>query len=161
MVRVKFVWILVMKLLVQMNCHLVRLRCCDVLEVIRTAIIAYWDMMENLLLVLPWCEFPWWQYSPKEVFSDKCHRSRSCPCLVPASRRMLPHHTSPCPGPSPSHPPSCSAHTCTSAADDPLVSQSRRRRLPGPFPGWKHQLALSHFRHYQETMLNGHWPHPR
>ena len=113
MVGVKFVWILVKKLLVQMNCHLVRLRCCNVLEVIRTAIIAYWDMMKNLLLVLPWCEFPWWQYSPKEVFSDKCHRPRSCPCPVPATRRTPPPHTSPCPGPTPSHPPSCSAHTCT------------------------------------------------
>ena len=47
MVGVKFVWILVKKLLVQMNCHLVRLRCCNVLEVIRTAIIAYWDMIEK------------------------------------------------------------------------------------------------------------------
>ena len=33
-------------------------------------------------------------------------------------------------------------------------SKSRRRALLGPSPGWKHLLALSHLRHYDDTMLN-------
>ena len=45
---------------------------------------------------------------------------------------------------------------------DPSVSQpvvqSWRRPLLGPSPGWKHLLALSHLRHYEDTMLNRHWP---
>ena len=48
-----------------------------------------------------------------------------------------------------------------SAADDPSVftSQSQRRPLLGPSPGWRHLVALSHLRHYKDTMLNGRWPH--
>ena len=36
-------------------------------------------------------------------------------------------------------------------------SQSRRRPLLGPSPGWKWLLLLSHLRHYQDTVLNRHW----
>ena len=39
------------------------------------------------------------------------------------------------------------------------VVQSRRWPLLGPSPGWKRLLALSHLRHYQDTMLNRRWPH--
>ena len=38
------------------------------------------------------------------------------------------------------------SHYC--AADDPSVSQSLRRPLLGPSPGWKRLLPISHLRHY-------------
>ena len=36
--------------------------------------------------------------------------------------------------------------------------QSWRMSILGPSPGWKHLLAFSHLRHYQDTMLNRRWP---
>ena len=49
----------------------------------------------------------------------------------------------------------------TSAANRLIVEvvQSRRRPLLGTSPGWKRLLPLSHLRHYEDTMLNGRWPH--
>ena len=35
----------------------------------------------------------------------------------------------------------------------PKISQSQRRPLLGPSPGWKHQLALPHLRHYSIKTL--------
>ena len=44
--------------------------------------------------------------------------------------------------------------------DYPKFSQSRRRPLLGPSPGWKRLLALLHLRHNKDTMLNRQWPLP-
>ena len=48
------------------------------------------------------------------------------------------------------------------SAANPLIGevvQSQRRPLLGPSPSWKRLLALSHLRHYYDTMLNVRWPY--
>ena len=46
----------------------------------------------------------------------------------------------------------CSTPT-TDTLDFTRISQSRRRPLLGPSPGWKWLLALSHLRHYAKWVL--------
>ena len=42
------------------------------------------------------------------------------------------------------------------AANDPSVFTITEKALLGPSPGWKCLPVLFHFRHYYDTMLNGH-----